>query len=570
MKRLIAVLVGVAGVGEAARPAGAQVAASGQAASASPSGQAAARAPSQAEARLLQALQANPATAPYPFSTEPRGSKVLLRGRVGAKIVHDVAIRMAIDLGVPVEDGIVIDTAFNPPGRGGFGTVPGPGPNLAGGMGFGGPAAFGNYGLVPSGFGGYGAPAMGGGYGPGSAGLGGYPGGLPPVAAFPSAGSYGGAPSLLPPPIFGRYDDPFYGFDPPAVVYPPWWAALNAQRVQSNAAFNASSPAAAGPAGAMVNPTAAMGGVAGNGSQGTFAPGAAANNFGVGSNPPGTPIVAIGGAAPANTTETDVGPIPDGTIDMEIDGAGVATIRGAVPTIEDRLAVGQRIAQTAGVSQVINLLTVKPSLGKAASATGHAPANNPIAGNPPPPPAPDGAAPDPALNPIVSTPRAANPPRADATGDAAIAERASRALADRAAVLGAPVQVKVRDGVATVAGKVGSVYEAMLAYRAVQQTPGVRSIDDKLEFPVPDGAPGSNPLIDKGRPDDVEPYLEAQIRRQVGDLAHVDRVRITADALDLRGTLARAEDRDRFDAILRSIPILRGYQIRADLPVAAP
>ena len=123
---------------------------------------------------------------------------------------------------------------------------------------------------------------------------------------------------------------------------------------------------------------------------------------------------------------------------------------------------------------------------------------------------------------------------------------------------------------AQVSGKVASVYEAMLAYRTIQQVPGVRSIDDRLEFPVPDGSNGSNPLIDKGRPDDVEPYLEAQIRRQVGSIAHIDRVRLQADALDVRGTLARDEDRDRFDAILRSMPILRGFKVNADLPVATP
>ena len=584
MKRLILILTGVAALATSGSPG-----ARGQAPAASGSSQSpAVRSPSQLEIRLLQALQANPATAPYPFSTEPRGSKILLRGRVGAKIVHDVAVRMAIDLGVPVEDAIIIDTAFNPPGgRGGFGTVPGPGPNLAGGNGFGGPPAFGNYGAVPPGYGGngiygagggippgaggYGAPAMGGGYGAGSAGLGGgYGGMMSPIASFPSAGSYGGAPSLLPPPIFGRYDDPFYGFDPPAVVYPPWWGGLNAQRVQSNAGFNGNGMNQGMNPGMGANPSGLPGGVAATGPLGT-APGTTFNNFGAANNAnqdAGSPT-----SPPANATETDIGPIPDGTIDMEIDGNGIATLRGAVPSLNERLAIGQRVAQTAGVSQVINLLTIKPSLSKLGTGTGNANANNP-----PPPPVPvDGPAIEPAaVSPaIVSTPRSATvTPRSgakpDATGDNAVTDRATRALADRAAVIGAPVQVKVRDGVAQLSGKVGSVYEAMLAYRSVQQTPGVRSIDDRLEFPVPDGTNGSNPLIDKGRPEDVEPYLEAQIRRQVGDIAHIDRLRLQADVLDLRGTLARTEDRDRFDAILRSMPLLRGYQVHTDMPVAAP
>jgi hypothetical protein len=151
-----------------------------------------------------------------------------------------------------------------------------------------------------------------------------------------------------------------------------------------------------------------------------------------------------------------------------------------------------------------------------------------------------------------------------ADADAA-AQRATRAIASRPGMAGLPVRVKVRDGVASLSGKVPTVYEAMLAYRAVQQTPGVREIEDRLEFVVPDGA-GPNPLIDKGRPEDVEPYLEAQIRRQMGDLAHIDRVRVQGNALDLRGTLGREEDRDRFDAILRSMPILRGFRMTAQVP----
>jgi len=504
------------------------------------------RAPRAVEIRLLQALRANLATAAYPFSTEPRGSKILLRGRVGARITHDVAIRMAIDLGVPVEDGITIDTAFNPAGlRGGYGAVPGPGPTLTGGMGFGGPPSFGNYGI-----------GAGAGYGAG----GGYGAGMSPLTSFPSAGSYGGSPSLLPPPIFGRYDDPFYGFDPPAVVYPPWWGALNAQRVGSNAAFNGNG--ASGTVGANPGTVNNPGGPVGSQGQAMGPLGAISENAVV-SNPP---------TSPPNTTETDIGPIPDGTIDMAIDGAGVATIRGGVPTMAERLAVGQKIAQTPGVVQVVNLLTIKPSLSKLASAAG-----------PPPPPVPVDPAPEraaatpPAIVSTPKTPASATPtsprvnsPALDPSSDAALSERATRGLADRAATIGPSVRVKVRGGVAQLSGKVASVYEAMLAYRSVQQTPGVRSIEDRLEFPVPDGAKGTNPLIDKGRPDDVEPYLEAQIRRQVGDIAYIDRLRIQADALDLRGTLARAEDRDRFDAILRSMPILRGFQVHSDMPVASP
>jgi hypothetical protein len=120
--------------------------------------------------------------------------------------------------------------------------------------------------------------------------------------------------------------------------------------------------------------------------------------------------------------------------------------------------------------------------------------------------------------------------------------------------------VTVRDGVATLSGRVPTVYEAMLAYRVLEQTPGIRDVIDQLEFVVPDGE-RQNPLIRQGRPEDVEPYLAAQIRRNLGDLAHLDRVRVVGDNLELWGTLVRAEDRPRLDATLRSIAVLRGFRV---------
>src|SRR5437764_2032310 len=100
----------------------------------------------------------------------------------------------------------------------------------------------------------------------------------------------------------------------------------------------------------------------------------------------------------------------------------------------------------------------------------------------------------------------------------------------------------------------------MLAFRVVDQIPGIRSVVDQMEFVVPDGE-RQNPLIKLRRPEDVESYLTAQIRRQVGDLAHVDRVRLLGDTLEIWGSLAHEEDRPRLDAILRSIAVLRGFRL---------
>jgi hypothetical protein len=158
-----------------------------------------------------------------------------------------------------------------------------------------------------------------------------------------------------------------------------------------------------------------------------------------------------------------------------------------------------------------------------------------------------------------ANPQPAPPDRAVARADGP-SGRADRAIQDRPELSGQPVKVTVRDGVASLSGTVPSVYEAMLAFRAVQQTPGVQAIADSLKFVVPDGT-APNPLLTKAKPTDVEPYLEAQVRRQVGDAAHVDRIRLEGDQLVIQGTLERADERGRVEAILRSMPILRGFKI---------
>ena len=181
----------------------------------------------------------------------------------------------------------------------------------------------------------------------------------------------------------------------------------------------------------------------------------------------------------------------------------------------------------------------------------------------PAPPSPPGPAAQPP-SPAVAGP---------AGGAAAIAvdndplapPRGRRRSAGRPALAGFSLRVTTREGVATLSGRVPSAYEAMLAYRATQQTPGVREVVDRLEFPIPD-VDHPNPLREKGRPEDVEPYLLAQIRRQLGDLAHVDQVHVRGDALEVRGTVTRADDIPRVEAALRSTPVLRGFRLEPSFP----
>lgn len=340
--------------------------------------------PTAQETALLKALAADPITAPYAFATTVRNGKVSLSGRVGTKAVYDRAVRIAVVLGIPFEERLIIDTAEV------YRSVAVPGAPLAG----------------------------------------------PPTAIALS----GAAPYVYPEPLFGYWDEPFYGFEPPAISYPAWWPALtNLRRAELGAA--------------------------------------------------------------------QVGPGPEGTPDQANPG----------------------------------------------QAAPDAPANNepppppvPVALPPPPPPLPD---------PALLGPVGAAPPRS-------LPDRLTAALKSRAVLRDLPIEVHTSNGQVELSGKVPTALEAMLAYRVVEQTPGVRSIEDRLSFAVPE--PGKpNPLIQHGRPEDVEPYLEAQLRRFLGDQAHLDRARVNGAHLALRGTVRRAEDRARIEALLRTMPLLRGYTVEA-------
>ena len=63
------------------------------------------------EIALLRLLATHPVTAPYVFMTSLKNQRVVLRGHVGTKVVHDVAVRIAIESNIPFEDELVIDTS---------------------------------------------------------------------------------------------------------------------------------------------------------------------------------------------------------------------------------------------------------------------------------------------------------------------------------------------------------------------------------------------------------------------------------------------------------------------------
>lgn len=414
-------------------------------ASAAPRQQAALRPQEEA---LLRALAANPVTAGYAFNVNTKDGRVVLSGRVGTKAVYDAAVRTAIGLGIPFVDRLTIDTAAV-------------------------------YSAV--------APA-----GP-------LPPGQPGIRPGATAQALSGVPPYVyPQPLFGYLDEPFYGFEPPILSYPPWWRTSASLRAQAAAAVAQQRQA----------------------------------------------------AAPANE------PLPTNTVELLLDRNGAGTLRGVVPSEDVKEGLARKASKLPGVKSIRNNLEVQ--------ATG--PTDDET---PPPPPTP--FVPSAPANQPAPTPAPAPPPPAPGLIPEAIARpradlnaRLDAALQGRPSLKGLPIQAVARGNEAVLTGRVPSILEAMQAHRAVQQTPGVQAVVDQLEFPLPEeGKP--NPLIERGRPEDVEPYLEAQLRRYLGDQAHIDRVRQLGDVLEIRGSIQTNADRRRVEAALRSLPLLRGFRIEAML-----
>jgi hypothetical protein len=325
----------------------------------------------------------------------------------------------------------------------------------------------------------------------------------------------GGIPYVYPTPLFqGWWLDPFEGMEPPLISYPPWWNGMSAARPGDSSLLSA--PGAVGPQ----LPTGV----------GDVDAGAVASDA--------IEFQGASAAAPA--------------IEMTIDPRGVAILRGKVSSLAERIAIGQRIAQTEGVTDVVNLITVAGENAPPAAA-------KPAVVPPPPPPGPAAPGEGPASAPAPSV-RKLDP--SQDSDPLALDVRA--ALAEHPELAATPLQVEATsDDAVILSGSVPSAYEAMIAYLAVRRTPGVKSIDDRLRFPVPNSRGGSNPLRDRGRPEDVAEYLKAQLERRIQGQAIVHALRVDNDTLlvDLVGS--QTETRKRVDAILRSFPLARGYRIES-------
>lgn len=539
----------------------------------------------QAAFYLRQALAYNPATAAAAIQIEPKDGKLLLKGRVGTKFIHDIVVRTAIDSGFPIGDDLTIDTnevyrtGFGPP-PGGMNATPGYSPIPSPSMQYRPPAGRTPPNAQPGGFAPPQGPAQAAGFqsqgvapqrrgqaqasvpqassvqpqGPVGVPQGQGPpyGGMAPRPGpgfNPQAGVGFAAPSIMgmnnyvyPPPLFGGYDDPFYGMEPPPISYPPWWYGMSRHRLADAAGFNQPPPDMGPALGYEGRPIGAGGAID------TLDPAAAAARGGPQGNGGGP---AAENPAPAQAA--DGSQTAGDTVELIIDPEGVGVLQGTVPTLADKVAIGQKVVNELGVSRVINMLNVRQ-----VSVPDDQNGEKPAADQPPPPPSPAekpnggddraAAVDQPAAKPAVVEPAKTR------------ADRIRRAIAKRGELSDARVEVSEQDGVATIAGTAPSAYEAMLIYRLVQTTPGVRTVIDRLIFPAPeDDAP--NPLVSKGRPEEVEAYLLDRIGRELGDLAHVGRVRLLGDHLSVSGRLVDSSDKKRVAATIRSMPLLKGIQV---------
>ena len=229
-----------------------------------------------------------------------------------------------------------------------------------------------------------------------------------------------------------------------------------------------------------------------------------------------------------------------GQVDINVDISGQVFLRGVAVSEEAAREIIEAARSVPGVTGVFSQIDVIPRRAPIDTET------------PPPPPVPAGPNAGPSgpectsagadrRNRAAAGFRRAGSAGAGRARRAALSRRILGSLGRRPQVAELPVKVRSDDGVVTLSGQVPSTYEAMIVYRAAQQTPGVHEIVDRLEFTVPD-EDHINPLLQKGRPDDIEPYLASQIRRHVGDLAHIDRVTARGDLLELRGTIENAAD----------------------------
>lgn len=128
------------------------------------------------------------------------------------------------------------------------------------------------------------------------------------------------------------------------------------------------------------------------------------------------------------------------------------------------------------------------------------------------------------------------------------------------------IQVRNHGGRVTLSGEVASVSEAFEAFELARRVPGVVSVVDQLRYPVPP-PDGPNPLLSVNRPEGLSAFLEDHLGRVLGAGARVRGVEVEGNALRVGIALAPTREASQVSAMVRSMPLLRGFALAVDFGV---
>jgi hypothetical protein len=418
------------------------------------------------EQNLLEALASDPMAGVHTYATRlDRSGRLTLVGRVATKAVHDRAIQVAIANGIPVVDGLVIDSSAPILAR----------QRVAAAV----PSTTTTRTVVAR-------------------------------PAFPSVNAVSYPYAM---PLFGPPVDPLYGYEPPLITYPPWWQPLSEYRTRQ---------------------------------------------------------VVSDALAETELTPLPNADLPPGSVEMTLDGAGYARLRGKVPSEEWRSGLVRKVQAMPEVAGVIDRLEVDPN----------APAPQLSA---PPPVAPARptivpAPPEPGLGPGAQTPEAGPAPpgppvpfvptgrsaAAPAPAPAVSGEPSSLTGRVHAAIAADPdaqierLAVSTQPGGVRLEGRAGDVRHAIAAVQRAMDVVGSSGlrVEDRIEVAGP-AAGRPNPLADLPA-DVVEPYLASHLARNLGASVAIERLEANGPRLRIVASAPDEAAVRRAEASLRSMPLLRG------------
>jgi hypothetical protein len=162
----------------------------------------------------------------------------------------------------------------------------------------------------------------------------------------------------------------------------------------------------------------------------------------------------------------------------------------------------------------------------------------------------------------VDVPPVAAPPAA-APAPLPLSARVEAALRGRPELAGRAITATNRGGDVTLSGNVPDPPAALAAFAAARRTPGVERVVDGLRYPVPPPE-RPNPLLAATATDDLAAFLRHHVERQFGDAATVRALDVAGGRVRLAAALAPGRDAAQVGAVLRSMPMLRGFALDLD------